>query len=240
MKVEATDGIEGLQSWESQLLRLARDADALAAAERDAGPKLKDRIELASRGFALLFLTLTPEVIAASCRATAQLQEPVLAGVAPLDQQIRDARRVRRSGLVKVAGVEVSQPELVMADEPAAAPPPAPVAASKPETPAMRSRFTGIAGPDWLSVSELAELGDTSRNNCWSWLQRHGEPHEIAQLHAKLCKISPALGERFLARSTRQRSKASLAAAPPDPEQSEQEPEPPGLSALLAELQGPG
>lgn len=235
MKVEATEGLAGVATWEGQLERLARDAEALAAAEREAGPKLKDRIELASRGFSLLFLSLSPQVIAASCRATAQLQEPVLAGVAPLDQQIRDARRVRRSGLAKVAGMEVAQPELITADDSIPIPtPPAPVA-----RPAFVPRFTGTGGPDWLTVTELAELSGTSRNNCWSWLQRHGKPDEIAQPHAKLCQISPALGERFLARSTRQRGKGSATAAPPAP-RDEQEPEPEGLSELLAELQGAG
>ena len=88
-----------LADWNDHLDRLAERAERAAAAPA-ATVTLAERASLAAEAARLLWLALTPAVIAASCRATSLLGEPVLAGVAPLDQQLLAAHALRDGGLL--------------------------------------------------------------------------------------------------------------------------------------------
>lgn len=92
----------------------------------------------------------------------------MLAGVPPLDQQLRDGRAVRRSGLAKVGGLAVEMPELelpgdveieVEMAEPAPAPvepEPEPAAAPEPE-PGPAPEPDDLPPAGWLTLQQLAE-----------------------------------------------------------------------------------
>ena len=88
-----------LADWNDHLDRLAERAERASAAPA-AAVTLAERASLAAEAARLLWLALTPAVIAASCRATSLLGEPVLAGVAPLDQQLLAAHALRDGGLL--------------------------------------------------------------------------------------------------------------------------------------------
>lgn len=87
-----------LADYSDHLDRLAERAERAAAAPV-AAVSLSERAQLATECVQLLWLALTPPVIAASCRASALLGEPLLAGVAPLDEQLLQAHRLRDGGL---------------------------------------------------------------------------------------------------------------------------------------------
>ena len=89
-----------LADWNDHLDRLAERAERAAAAPA-AAVSLAERASLASEAARLLWLALTPTVIAASCRATSLLGEPTLAGVAPLDQQLLAAHALRDAGALE-------------------------------------------------------------------------------------------------------------------------------------------
>lgn len=117
-----TDADE-LSDWEDRLEALAARADRLLKAEATAGVALQPRVALAKDAFQVLFLAVTPQVIAASCRLTVLVSEPVLAGVPPLDEQLLEARKRRLDGvLAEALGEGTGAPADAPAGEPEDAP----------------------------------------------------------------------------------------------------------------------
>lgn len=89
-----------LADYSDHLDRLAERAERAAAAPA-ASVSLGERAQLATECVQLLWLALSPAAIAASCRATSLLGEPVLIGFLPLDQQLLAAHALRDGGLLE-------------------------------------------------------------------------------------------------------------------------------------------
>lgn len=79
---------------------------------------LSERASLATECVQLLWLALSPAVIAASCRATSLLGEPVLAGVTPLDQQLLAAHALRDAGVLDQQALGQQREPVVDVGEP--------------------------------------------------------------------------------------------------------------------------
>ncbi len=180
-----------LSDWSDRLEAVAARAERLAAAP-PAAVGLSERAALARDAYAVLWIALTPAVIGASCRISALLDEPLLTGVLPLDQQLLAARALRDAGGLDEGHEGGGEPELDVEPEPAPAEPgievepeldvepePAPAEPEievEPELdvgPEPAPAEPGIEGepsdPEWLSGPELADALGVSTGTVRSW-----------------------------------------------------------------------
>ena len=74
------------QEWEERIKKLRSDAEALGVTE----PSAAELMALAGEAVGLLWVGLSPAVVAASCRASLLAGVPVVAGL-PLGQLVWDA-----------------------------------------------------------------------------------------------------------------------------------------------------
>jgi hypothetical protein len=113
-EIKRHSSLAELADWNDAITALAARAERLAAAPA-ARVSVNERADLAGEAFRLLWLSLSPAVVAASCRASALLGEPLLCSVPVVEEQMLALHRLRAAGVLgqpdELGGeVEADQP----------------------------------------------------------------------------------------------------------------------------------
>jgi hypothetical protein len=156
-----------ISDWSERLWALEARAEKLAAAA-PTSVSVEARAALASDAGCLLWLALTPAVVAASCKASALLGEPLLCSVPPVEAQMFALNQLRLAGVLNEP--ELPDPaEPAEDDEPAEVDEPADVA----DDDHQGDEPQGIeAQPteQWLTRPQLAELLGVSDGAVRAWV----------------------------------------------------------------------
>jgi hypothetical protein len=98
-EIKRRQSLAELADWTEHLWALGDRAEKLAAAPA-ARVSLDARVELAKEAFRLLWLSLSPAVVAASCKASALMGEPLLSAVPLVEEQMMVLHRLRKAGVL--------------------------------------------------------------------------------------------------------------------------------------------
>jgi hypothetical protein len=140
--------------WRTRVEALAIEAEAMVG--KTTSPQAQARLAVWFTG--LLWPTLSPEVVAGSCRASLLLGPPgVLLAPAPVDQLAEVADRldaIWEAAQDRPEAAVVESPQVLLLERPPETPAPPP----PPQAPA-----------DWLSATEAAELLEISESTVKLW-----------------------------------------------------------------------
>jgi len=160
--VEVRSGLDAGYAWSEEMLQVADRAEALMG--RSELPTLQELLDVSQDWWRFGFLALTPAVVARSARLSARLGVPVLAGVAPLDQQADEAFATRWRVHDQAGGVIVQPVEDAPLPE-----------ALEPEPP----REAPAVPEGWISTEVLLELVGISRSTLTNRLKTGAVPPEL-------------------------------------------------------------
>ena len=197
-EIKRRQSLADLADWQESLWALGDRAEKLAAAPA-ARVSLDARVELAKEAFRLLWLSLSPAVVAASCKTSALMGEPLLSAVPLVEEQMMVLHRLRKAGVLsqpdefggEAEAVQPAEPEpepdepAEAAIEPEPAEPEAEVDAHQGEdhhggaqqqevveAPEQEQEQAEPAGEQWLTRPQLAELLGVSDGTVRSWISK--------------------------------------------------------------------
>jgi hypothetical protein len=193
-EIKRRQSLAELADWTEHLWALGDRAEKLAAAPA-ARVSLDARVELAKEAFRLLWLSLSPAVVAASCKTSALMGEPLLSAVPLVEEQMMVLHRLRKAGVLSQPdefGGEAEadqpaepepEPEFVNAaherhleDVDDAEPEPAedaePAEADEPAEAAEPQQQAQPAGGQWLTRPQLAQLLGVTDSAVRAWANK--------------------------------------------------------------------
>jgi hypothetical protein len=120
-EIKRRQSLADLADWQESMWALGDRAEKLAAAPA-ARVSLDARVELAKEAFRLLWLSLSPAVVAASCKTSALMGEPLLSAVPLVEEQMMVLHRLRKAGVLSQPDefggeAEADQPAVVAEPE---------------------------------------------------------------------------------------------------------------------------